>query len=61
MDLSEFLLRDFRKKNFDKEVWVPLRVSLNESEGTFGSEGKHRILRGNVSGSTCREDRCCEH
>jgi hypothetical protein len=39
MDLSEFLLRDFRKKNFDKEVWVPLRVSLNESKGSFGSEG----------------------
>ena len=39
MDLSEFLLRDFRKKNFDKEVWVPLRVSLNESKGSFGSKG----------------------
>jgi hypothetical protein len=39
MDLSEFLLREFRKKNFDKEVWVPLRVSLNETKGSFGSEG----------------------
>jgi hypothetical protein len=49
MDLSEFLLSDFRKKNFDKEVWVPLRVSLSENAGSFGSDGYRASFYGLTS------------
>ena len=39
MDASSFALHDFRKKNWDKEVWVPLRAAITHREGTWGREG----------------------
>jgi hypothetical protein len=39
MDLGEFLLHGHRKRDFNKEVWVPLRAHSGQRTGEFGSEG----------------------
>lgn len=39
VDLQEFLLHGHRKRNFDKEVWVPLRAHFGQRTGEYGSEG----------------------
>ena len=49
MDVTSFALHDFRKKNFNKEVWIPLRVALTSSKGHFGSEGYSSTFYGAAS------------
>ena len=39
MDLGEFLLTGHCKRDFDKEVWIPLRAHSEQRAGDYGSEG----------------------
>jgi hypothetical protein len=39
MDLREFLLRAHCERDYNKEVWVPLRAQFGQKTGGYGSEG----------------------
>ena len=44
-----FEMKDVRKRNFDKSVWIPLRSLLSVSEGKYGHEGYKEDFFGSFS------------
>ena len=39
MDISKFLLNGHRRRDFNKEVWIPLRAHVRTENGEFGQAG----------------------
>lgn len=39
IDVTSFALQEYRRRNFNKEVWIPLRLAVSRKVGKFGFEG----------------------